>query len=201
LVIIFGWLFLAIIVGVAANTRGRNPVAWTFLAIVFSPLMIGLLVLALPNVYNEHTVDETALRRSAQSDIAAPQQRGPFLFGWGIMALILGVIVFGYWLNNQKTVSIAAPDGPISNALLTVSPDAQATALGKSVGNRCVGKSSFFMGSGASGFAKGTSFWSVRCRDGRTFAVQENPDRTSVVMACSLLRDMHVGECFRKIAD
>ena len=43
------YIALCIIVGVAANTRGRSPAGWFLLAIVLSPLISGLLVLALPN--------------------------------------------------------------------------------------------------------------------------------------------------------
>jgi hypothetical protein len=38
--------------GVAANTRGRSPIAWFIYAIIFSPLLSGLLLLALPNLSN-----------------------------------------------------------------------------------------------------------------------------------------------------
>jgi hypothetical protein len=42
------WLGLAIIIGVAANTRGRNGGGWFILATFISPLLAGLLLLALP---------------------------------------------------------------------------------------------------------------------------------------------------------
>lgn len=46
--IAFFWLAFAVIVGVAANTRGRNPIGWFLLSVIISPLLAGLLVLALP---------------------------------------------------------------------------------------------------------------------------------------------------------
>lgn len=49
-VLIFFWLALAVIVGVAANTRGRSSAVWVLLAIVISPLIAGLLLLALPRL-------------------------------------------------------------------------------------------------------------------------------------------------------
>lgn len=42
------WIGLAIVVGVAANTRNRSGFGWFLLAAIFSPLLAGLLVLALP---------------------------------------------------------------------------------------------------------------------------------------------------------
>lgn len=35
------WLGFAIVVGVAANTRGRNGIGWFFLAVLISPLTRG----------------------------------------------------------------------------------------------------------------------------------------------------------------
>lgn len=46
---LFLWFCLAIVVGVAAGTRGRNGFGWFLLAAVLSPLIAGLLVLALPS--------------------------------------------------------------------------------------------------------------------------------------------------------
>ena len=44
------WVGLAIVVGVAANSRGRSGGGWFVLAICVSPLVAGLLVLVLPNL-------------------------------------------------------------------------------------------------------------------------------------------------------
>jgi hypothetical protein len=48
--IVFGWFMFSIIVGVGASTRGRNGGGWFLLALVISPLLAGLLVLALPKL-------------------------------------------------------------------------------------------------------------------------------------------------------
>jgi len=50
------WLALAVIVAVAANTRGRSSAVWVLLAIVISPLLAGLLLLALPRLDNGHAI-------------------------------------------------------------------------------------------------------------------------------------------------
>ena len=47
--ILFSWVMLSIVVGVAADGRGRNP-AWFLLALMISPLLAALLLLALPNL-------------------------------------------------------------------------------------------------------------------------------------------------------
>ncbi len=39
---------LAIVVGVAANTRGRSGFGWFLLSLIVTPIITGLLVIALP---------------------------------------------------------------------------------------------------------------------------------------------------------
>lgn len=45
--IILFWIGLAIIVGVAADRRGRSGFGWFFLAVALSPIIAGLLLLAM----------------------------------------------------------------------------------------------------------------------------------------------------------
>jgi hypothetical protein len=47
------WIGLAVVVGVAANTRGRDGGGWFVLAVLISPIIAGLLLVALPR--NERT--------------------------------------------------------------------------------------------------------------------------------------------------
>lgn len=49
-IIFFLWLILAALVGVVAGLRGRNGGIWFVLAVYVSPLIAGLLVLALPRI-------------------------------------------------------------------------------------------------------------------------------------------------------
>jgi hypothetical protein len=44
---VFFWFVFAIVVGVAANARGRDGVGWFFLALIISPLVALLLVLVM----------------------------------------------------------------------------------------------------------------------------------------------------------
>ena len=50
--VLFSWVMLSMVVGVAAASRGRNS-AWLLLALVISPLLARLLLLALPNLKTE----------------------------------------------------------------------------------------------------------------------------------------------------
>ncbi len=83
----FLWLGLAIIVGVAANTRGRDGFGWFALAVIISPLLAGLLVLALPNNYSGSSIitEESERRRKRRRYTA-----------WIVMGTLLAIwIAFG----------------------------------------------------------------------------------------------------------
>ena len=48
--IVLFWLVLCIVVAVAASTRGRSSIGWFLISAVFSPIVGGLFVLALPSL-------------------------------------------------------------------------------------------------------------------------------------------------------
>ena len=60
--------------------------------------------------------------------------------------------------------------------LLAMSPEQQAQMLTKGIKD-CVGESPFPMGVMQTGKAKGYAYWSVRCKDGRSFAIQSHRSR------------------------
>ena len=81
--IILVWLVFSVIVGVAANTRGRNGARWFFISMLISPLIAGLFVLALGR--SEKIQIDKVTKRSAPRMFhtrtsepgAAAQGRGP----------------------------------------------------------------------------------------------------------------------------
>lgn len=46
------WLALAAVVGCAAKSRGHSGTAWFLLAVIISPVVGGLLVIALPRLHD-----------------------------------------------------------------------------------------------------------------------------------------------------
>src|SRR5262249_54460057 len=60
--IVIGWLIFAIIVGVAANARGRDGAGWFFLAVIISPLLALILVLVIPNLRHEKLLTDLSNR-------------------------------------------------------------------------------------------------------------------------------------------
>ena len=106
--------------------------------------------------------------------------------------LATALIGFGW------SAAIAAGSGnPTHDHLLALPPAEQAKILGKGIGQGCAAVSAFPMGVTSAGKAKGLAYWSVRCKDGRSFAVQIAPDAQAVVVDCRLLQ-ANGKECFKK---
>ena len=110
-----------------------------------------------------------------------------------------GVLLLGALMVAASGLGALAAGGSgnsVNDGLLAMSPDQQATMLTKGI-KGCVGESPFPMGVTATGKAKGYAYWSVRCKDGRSFAVQIAPDAQAVVVDCRLLQ-ANGKECFKK---
>ena len=79
------------------------------------------------------------------------------------------------------------------------SPAGQASLLGKAVRLNCTGKTAFFMGMGTKAGDEALAFWSVKCANGNTYAVEVAPNGTSMSMQCSAFAANNVGQCFKKL--
>jgi hypothetical protein len=123
------WLVLAMIVGVAANIRGRNPVGWTLLAAVISPLIAGLLVLALPHhVETEQAVDDEALRQNINRAQAVGSQRGIGFGGWAVVAACQGILRYRRFSYNR--LSWRTPDYRSSVTRFAIVPSCSSASDG-----------------------------------------------------------------------
>jgi hypothetical protein len=61
--IFIAWLVFAFLVGIAASSRGRSGAGWFILAVIISPLIAILFVLALPNLKHEALLKGLATRQ------------------------------------------------------------------------------------------------------------------------------------------
>jgi hypothetical protein len=75
---VFIYFALAVIVGVAANTRGRSGLGWFMLALIISPLISGLLVLALPRVEVATELSIESERLTTEHQTVSLQPDNPF---------------------------------------------------------------------------------------------------------------------------
>jgi len=100
--------------------------------------------------------------------------------------------------SRIETGSIGKITNPASAWLHAQTSKVRAETLGKVAG--CKGISSFYQGDGSATRAmdtKNNAFWNVRCADGSSYSVMLYPDGSSKVLACSMMKLMHAGECFK----
>jgi len=93
-----------------------------------------------------------------------------------------------------------AGSGNPRNDRLLAAPEAQrAQALGNSFHRGCVGIEAFPMGITPNGRAKGYAYWSVRCKNGKSYVVQIPPNVKSPAdeADCRVLQGTGK-ECFKK---
>jgi len=93
----------------------------------------------------------------------------------------------------------AGSGNPTNDRLLALPPARQAHTLAGSFRRGCVGVSAFPMGVTAIGKGRGNAYWSVRCKNGKSYVVQIAPDAkgTAVVADCRVLQGTGK-ECFKK---
>jgi hypothetical protein len=118
-------------------------------------------------------------------------------FGWCAALAITASLIAG------STVGVAQGPAksvnPAHDKLLRVSPAERAAVLARAVGNWCVGTETFLMGVEPSGPGAGNAYWSLRCADGRTWAVQIDPLTEVVAIDCDSFKENGAGkECFKK---
>jgi hypothetical protein len=96
--------------------------------------------------------------------------------------------------------AMAAGSGnPRNDRLLAAPAEQRAQALGNSFHRGCVGVEAFPMGVTASGRAKGYAYWSVRCKNGRSYVVQIPPSvKTPIIVGDCQVLEGTGHECFKK---
>ena len=112
----------------------------------------------------------------------------------GLVLLFAALIAVGP-AAAQKAVS----GNPVNDRLLAMPPAQQAKTLAKNVGHGCVGTSAFPMGVVSTDKWKSLAYWSVQCKDGRSFAIQIDPDPKAprIVSDCRILQ-ANGKDCFKK---
>jgi hypothetical protein len=101
--------------------------------------------------------------------------------------------------SGWAPLQAAGSGNPRNDRLAALPPTQQAQALANGLRRGCVGVSAFPMGVTATGKAKGTAYWSVRCKNGKSYAV-EIPRTTKGPMPfvdCQQLQGTG-RECFKK---
>jgi hypothetical protein len=101
--IILFWIGFAVVVGVGANTRGRNGPGWGLLAVLISPLLAGLLLLALPRGTNPRSH-----LQELRADLSNLRFKKPS-FRMIVTAWVVCLIIVGIGIIRKPVVSAPAP--------------------------------------------------------------------------------------------
>ena len=93
----------------------------------------------------------------------------------------------------------AKPLNPANDRLLKLAPAERAAQLARAVGHWCIGTEAFLMGVLSGGSGEGNAYWSLRCADGSTWAVQIDPLSEVTAIDCDTYKENGAGkECFKK---
>ena len=111
---------------------------------------------------------------------------------WRALLLLAAAITVGF-----GGAQAAGSGNPIHDRLLSLPPAEQAKTLAQNVGQGCVGTLAFPMGVVSTDKWKSLAYWSVRCKDGRSFAIQIAPNAQIFVIDCRMLQ-ANGKECFKK---
>ncbi|HEX3864370.1 MAG TPA: hypothetical protein VHY35_22015 [Stellaceae bacterium] len=128
------------------------------------------------------------------------------IYGWrGVTLLALAMLLAGPAPAAERHAAerhAAEPHGeanPANERLMRETPPQRAAQLAHVVGHWCIGTETFPMGIAAAGPAKGNAYWSVRCADGTTWAVQIDPLAEVTAIDCDSFKARGGGkECFKK---
>jgi hypothetical protein len=111
---------------------------------------------------------------------------------WRALLLLAASIAVGF-----GGAQAAGSGNPIHDRLLSLPAAEQAKTLAQNVGQGCIGVLAFPMGVISTDKWKSLAYWSVRCKDGRSFAIQIAPNAQIFVIDCRTLQ-ANGKKCFKK---
>jgi hypothetical protein len=122
--------------------------------------------------------------------------------GWfgGFIIACVAIAIFAKIGEHQPaatTPAAQASPNAINHNIASLSPREQAEKPGNMVrlfGDPCTGRSAFYMGATTDHDA----FWSVKCSNGQSYAVEIKPDGAGTILECPQLEAIHAGRCFTK---
>jgi hypothetical protein len=116
--IILFWIGFAVVVGVGANTRGRNGPGWGLLAVLISPLLAGLLLLALPRGEKRDPTVKHVSNWEHWKELRLTTDNKSFYTGvsvWVVLLLIVGIGIIGK--------PVTSPPAPKASTTQSLTPN------------------------------------------------------------------------------
>ena len=118
---------------------------------------------------------------------------------WSVALAVAAILAAGSAIAAEKSPAAAPSLNPANDKLQQLSPADRAAKLARAVNEWCIGIEAFPMGITTTGKAKGYAYWSLRCADGSTWAVQVDPRARVTAMDCeNFNHDAEGKECFKK---
>jgi hypothetical protein len=120
-------------------------------------------------------------------------------FGASLSAALLTTTLLVAGENVAAAQRAAKPANPANEKLEKLPPAQRAAVLARVVGQWCIGTETFLMGVVTTGTGQGNAYWSLRCTDGSTWALQVDPLAEVTAIDCDTFKTAGVGkECFKK---
>lgn len=118
----------------------------------------------------------------------------------GVLASVFAV--FAVLAATPAGAELARPGGslnPANEELLQLPPPERAEKLARAISRWCIGTEAFLMGVVGAGPGRGNAYWSLRCADGTTWAIQIDPQAGVTAIGCDEFAAAAPGkECFKK---
>ena len=115
---------------------------------------------------------------------------------YGVVLALTGVLAGG---TADAARHAAKSINPANDKLERLAPAERAAQLAHVVGHWCIGTEAFLMGVETAGRAAGNAYWSLRCIDGSTWAIQIDPLAEVTAIDCASYKAAGGGkECFKK---
>jgi hypothetical protein len=117
----------------------------------------------------------------------------------GLLVLTLSVLVV-----EPAGAQLASPGGssslnPANEELLRLPAPERAEKLARAISRWCIGTEAFLMGVVGAGPGRGNAYWSLRCADGTSWAIQIDPQAGVTAIACDEFAVAAPGkECFKR---
>lgn len=140
------------------------------------------------------------------------------IIGWALLAIVVAAGWSILWIVHVAALAPVSPvrhpvseptarsdarsSGNTANDRLANLPSTeQALLLGKDIGRGCEGVVAFAMGFGRHDADKGDAFWSVKCADGKSYALALHPDTAGGVSVfdCDAMRAAGM-DCFKRLS-
>jgi hypothetical protein len=119
--------------------------------------------------------------------------------GWCGALAVAAMLACGMAAAQSRLQPGNPPLNPTNDDLVKLAPSERAARFAQAVGNWCIGTETFLMGVLTSDPGAGNAYWSLRCADGGTWAVQVDKYGAVTAIDCASYNTVAVGkECFKK---